>query len=94
MGVNSSVELKPFQNLMFLVRNWKFKNHEVGLAGGNAYITEELSVQDINEGNKEARQSIIKSFQKISGFLLPFPGSKINEGNEDSSASGINENKY
>ena len=79
---------------MFLVRNWKFKEHKVGLVGGNAYITGELSEQDINEGNKEARQSIIKSFQKISGFLLPFPGSKINEGNEDSSASGINENKY
>ena len=79
---------------MFLVRNWKFIEHKVGLDGGNAYIAEELSVQDINEGNKEARQSIIKSFQKISGFLLPFPGSRINEGTEVSSASGINENKY
>ena len=81
--MDSPAELKPFQSLKFLVRNWKFSDYQFGSVGGNKYVAEKLAAQDIkggNEKNKKARESVTKSFQEISGFLLPYPGRRINEG--------------
>ena len=73
---------------MFLVRNWKLVNRgelwvKYGSVAGNNYIKNQLAVRDGNGGNaenKKARESITNSFQQISGFLLPYPGKRIIEG--------------
>ena len=76
---------------------------QYGSVAGNNYIEKQLAVRDGNGGNaenKKARESITKSFQQISGFLLPYPGKRISEGafcnhaEGSSTSSGKTEIKY
>jgi hypothetical protein len=71
-------EYKPFQNLVFLIRDWADEDFGIGYEAGNKYLHEEvLSLNTNNKAAQSVRKNIHKSFEKINGYLLPFPGEAI-----------------
>ncbi|XP_026111927.1 atlastin-2-like isoform X2 [Carassius auratus] len=73
------IYLKPFQSLMFLVRDWSYPyEHAFGLDGGNQFLEKRLQVkQNQHEELQNVRKHINSCFSKISCFLLPHPGLKV-----------------
>uniref|UniRef100_A0AAR2IY28 GB1/RHD3-type G domain-containing protein n=1 Tax=Pygocentrus nattereri TaxID=42514 RepID=A0AAR2IY28_PYGNA len=71
--------LKPFQSLMFLIRDWSFPYEYVyGLKGGSEFLDKRLQVKDSqHEELQTVRQHIHSCFTSISCFLLPHPGLKV-----------------
>lgn len=75
--------MKPFQKLIFLVRDWP-----------NAFETsygyhEQKAIDGIFAGNddrtsdmREMRKRITESFDKMGMFLMPYPGAIVAQGNE------------
>ncbi|XP_078001092.1 atlastin-2-like [Glandiceps talaboti] len=74
---NSSA--KPFQSLVFLVRDWSFPYEAAyGFEGGNATLDKRLKLSDKqHEELQQVRKHIRSCFQNISCFLLPHPGLKV-----------------
>lgn len=72
----TEMQEKPFQDLLFMVRNWPFpEDHAFGLQGGTEYIIGELSVQeDTGDTEKQIRETIHDTYKNIHGYLLPYPG--------------------
>ncbi|XP_076852798.1 atlastin-2 isoform X1 [Brachyhypopomus gauderio] len=70
---------KPFQSLMFLIRDWSYPyEHEYGLEGGNSFLEKRLQVkQNQHEELQNVRQHIHSCFSNISCFLLPHPGLNV-----------------
>lgn len=66
---------KPFQNLLFIVRDWPYAD-ETGLGwSGQKVVDDVLSENDEQtEDMRQLRKSIKSSFNEISGFLMPHPG--------------------
>ncbi|XP_060767112.1 atlastin-2-like isoform X1 [Neoarius graeffei] len=73
------IYLKPFQSLMFLIRDWCYPyEHEYGQEGGNAFLEKRLQVkQNQHEELQNVRKHIHSCFSNISCFLLPHPGLKV-----------------
>ncbi|XP_075250282.1 atlastin-2-like isoform X2 [Convolutriloba macropyga] len=75
---------KPFQRLLFLVRDWKSPmNHPYGHEGGKQKLTEALKVTP--QSNQEviySRERLNKYFQDIECFLMPHPGLKVATGDQ------------
>uniref|UniRef100_A0A8C2CN71 Atlastin GTPase 2 n=1 Tax=Cyprinus carpio TaxID=7962 RepID=A0A8C2CN71_CYPCA len=73
------IYLKPFQSLMFLIRDWSYPyEHAYGLEGGNQFLEKRLQVkQNQHEELQNVRKHIHSCFSKISCFLLPHPGLKV-----------------
>lgn len=67
---------EPFQNLLFLVRNWP-NAHELNYGYAPEYIEQNLTMT-INK--QQLREQIKSSFQKMSAFLMPHPGSAVAHG--------------
>uniref|UniRef100_A0A3B5M2K1 GB1/RHD3-type G domain-containing protein n=1 Tax=Xiphophorus couchianus TaxID=32473 RepID=A0A3B5M2K1_9TELE len=72
-------ESKPFQSLMFLIRDWSSPYEYVyGLKGGQAFLQKRLQVKNCqHEELQNVRKHIDSCFSKISCFLLPHPGLKV-----------------
>ncbi|XP_043991567.1 atlastin-2-like isoform X2 [Gambusia affinis] len=72
-------ESKPFQSLMFLIRDWSSPYEYVyGLEGGQAFLQKRLQVKTCqHEELQNVRKHIDSCFSKISCFLLPHPGLKV-----------------
>ncbi|XP_056135538.1 atlastin-2-like isoform X2 [Lampris incognitus] len=70
---------KPFQTLMFLIRDWSYPyEHPYGLQGGHSFLEKRLQVkQNQHEELQNVRQHIHSCFSNISCFLLPHPGLKV-----------------
>ncbi|CAG9802095.1 unnamed protein product [Chironomus riparius] len=70
---------KPFQNLMFLVRDWNnVEDYEFGKDGGMKYFQEEVLVIDSQrEELNSVRESITNSFDQFACCLLPHPGKVV-----------------
>ncbi|XP_037531165.1 atlastin-3 [Nematolebias whitei] len=70
---------KPFQSLMFLVRDWSFPyEYSYGFKGGNAFLEKRLQVKEAQHQELQTvREHIRSCFTKISCFLLPHPGLKV-----------------
>ncbi|KAL1421941.1 hypothetical protein MTO96_003933 [Rhipicephalus appendiculatus] len=69
---------KPFQKLLFLVRDWARPTYDLGSRGGKSLIENRLEITEIHaEKQKMLRQSIRTCFSDIDGFLLPRPGDKV-----------------
>uniref|UniRef100_A0A3Q2YII4 Atlastin GTPase 2 n=1 Tax=Hippocampus comes TaxID=109280 RepID=A0A3Q2YII4_HIPCM len=70
---------KPFQSLMFLIRDWSFPyEHDYGLEGGDAFLSKRLQVkQNQHEELQNVRKHIRSCFSNIGCFLLPHPGLKV-----------------
>lgn len=71
--------LKPFQSLMFLIRDWSFPyEYTYGFQGGNEFLDKRLQVKENqHEEIQTVREHIHACFTNISCFLLPHPGLKV-----------------
>ncbi|XP_054648460.1 atlastin-3 isoform X2 [Dunckerocampus dactyliophorus] len=71
--------LKPFQSLMFLIRDWSFPyEYTYGFKGGNEFLDKRLQVKEQqHEELQTVREHIHSCFTNISCFLLPHPGLKV-----------------
>ena len=69
---------KPFQKLLFLVRDWQFA-HELplGATGGDTLVKEWLQNQSGKKELEKVRKHIRDCFTDISGFLMPHPGMQV-----------------
>lgn len=78
---------RPFQRLMFLVRDWGSpKQHYYGQEGGEAHLQDVLNVQeegDVNQELVEVREDIQACFDDLGCYLLPHPGYEVAEGMGD-----------
>uniref|UniRef100_A0A669EE59 Atlastin 3 n=1 Tax=Oreochromis niloticus TaxID=8128 RepID=A0A669EE59_ORENI len=70
---------KPFQSLMFLIRDWSFPyEYSYGFQGGNQFLDKRLQVPEAqHEELQTVREHIRSCFTNISCFLLPHPGLKV-----------------
>ncbi|XP_029381354.1 atlastin-2 isoform X2 [Echeneis naucrates] len=70
---------KPFQTLMFLIRDWSYPyEHPYGLEGGRSFLVKRLQVkQNQHEELQNVRKHIHSCFSNISCFLLPHPGLRV-----------------
>ncbi|XP_068571092.1 atlastin-3 [Cebidichthys violaceus] len=70
---------KPFQSLMFLIRDWSFPyEYTYGFRGGNDFLDKRLQVNETqHEELQTVRDHIHSCFSSISCFLLPHPGLKV-----------------
>ncbi|XP_031633397.1 atlastin-like [Contarinia nasturtii] len=90
----ASANEKPFQKLLFILRDWQFvKDHNFGHQGGKDYINEEVLKETSAQthGMKELRADIKESFGQIDGFLMPSPGGKVLSGFSSGKVSDISE---
>lgn len=82
--VSGQMNGKPFQDLVFVVRDWQYGDSEgFGLINGQRIINDTL-IQDKNSRTSEMRQlreRILLSFQEIKASLLPHPGSIVRQNN-------------
>ncbi|XP_058016270.1 atlastin-3 [Ahaetulla prasina] len=71
--------LKPFQTLMFLVRDWSFPyEYNYGLDGGMSFLDKRLEVKSHqHEEIQNVRKHIHSCFTNVNCFLLPHPGLKV-----------------
>ncbi|KAL1421942.1 hypothetical protein MTO96_003934 [Rhipicephalus appendiculatus] len=69
-------ETRPFQKLLFLVRDWNWPDDfEFGSRGGRSLIESRLEITEKQAAElKTLRQSVLSCFSDIDGFLLPYPG--------------------
>lgn len=67
---------KPFQNLLFLMRDWQHKTlYKFGLSSGNMYLDNQLGVTDDQSVQlQDVRKFIRASFDALDCFLMPHPG--------------------
>ncbi|XP_067277645.1 atlastin-2 [Pseudorasbora parva] len=67
---------KPFQKLLFLIRDWCYPyEHNYGLKGGNHFLEKRLQVNlNQHEELQNVRKHIHSCFSSIGCFLLPHPG--------------------
>jgi len=93
VSINQNVSNeKPFQNLMFLIRDWNyFDDYKYGTAGGEEYLKKVIkSISPHKPELQSVRDYIASSFEQIDCCLLPHPG-KIVAGSKryNSSWSGM-----
>ncbi|KAM8939233.1 atlastin-3 [Pelodytes ibericus] len=71
--------LKPFQTLMFLIRDWSFPyEYHYGAGGGMKFLEKRLRVKEHqHEEIQNVRKHIHSCFTNVSCFLLPHPGLKV-----------------
>lgn len=69
----------PFQNLVFLIRDWSFAyEHEYGLEGGNQLLEKKLVTNDKQPLQlQRVRKHIRSCFNSLSCFLMPHPGKVV-----------------
>lgn len=72
--------IKPFQKLFFLVRDWQDdETYPYGLNGGKQYLDVSL-MEDVTQQNddlREIRRNIRSYFDELRCFLMPHPGLSI-----------------
>lgn len=70
---------KPFQNLLFLIRDWvNPEEFEFGHLGGDQYLKEILKIKPDQKADlKSVRQFILESFDKVNCYLMPHPGKHV-----------------
>ncbi|UYV83444.1 ATL2, partial [Cordylochernes scorpioides] len=74
-----STNEKPFQKLVFLVRDWSFPyEFEYGTGGGRKVLDRRLQISDKQHSElRQLRTHIRSCFSSIECFLLPHPGLKV-----------------
>ena len=87
---------KPFQRLVFLIRDRQYpKEHPYGSEGGQQYINNYLKETNNNGVEKreliERRKHVHECFSQVQCYLMPHPGKKVanDDGNFDGRTSGI-----
>lgn len=79
LALEASPDVKPFQKLMFLVRDWPYADvHEYGLKGGQCLLEKRLEImEDMPEELQRLRRNIRSCFADIECFLMPHPGFEV-----------------
>lgn len=81
LALEQSAE-KPFQNLLFLIRDWPFAYETDYGWNGQQIIDETLAGNDEQTPEmRQLRERIKASFEEISAFLMPHPGMVVAQGN-------------
>jgi atlastin len=78
------LQWKPFQKLLFLIRDWTDDEIEGGFGydGGDTYLKEFLDTEsDHDTKSLTIRKNICGSFDSIDCFLLNHPGNKVAKNN-------------
>ena len=77
--MENSGDVKPFQNLQFLVRDWSYPYAApFGSVGGQKILDEKLKVSENQDPEfKRLREDIGSCFSSISCFLMPYPGPDV-----------------
>ncbi|XP_037072065.1 atlastin-1-like [Pollicipes pollicipes] len=71
-------DTKPFQKLLFLVRDWQFIDDlALGARGGDELVREWLRNKSGKAELERVRKHISDCFTEITGFLLPHPGQTV-----------------
>lgn len=80
MCLQSSDE-KPFQDLVFIVRDWLFAHENAfGWEGGQQVVDDRLRETDKQTKEmQDLRKQLLVSFSNIRGFLMPYPGTTVAE---------------
>ena len=79
-----------FQDLLFLIRDWPFPYaYDYGFEGGQKYIDYKFDLHHQDE-ETSARKDIRSYFHSVSGFLMPTPGTQVNEQDFDGRKSRLN----
>ncbi|XP_064456874.1 atlastin-1-like [Ornithodoros turicata] len=70
---------KPFQKLMFLVRDWSYlRDAAYGAEGGAIVLDKWLKVSEQqHEDVRQIREHIRSCFPQMDSFLMPHPGDKV-----------------
>lgn len=72
---------KPFQNLVFIVRDWPFAS-ETNYGWDKTVVDDILTVNDEQTDDmRQLRERIESSFENISAFLMPHPGFIVQSNN-------------
>jgi len=70
-------DCKPFQSLMFLVRDWRHVDqYDYGLKGGIDYLNKDWLDKDVMNCHKDLLNN---SFEEVQCFLMPNPGEELDE---------------
>ncbi|VDN51828.1 unnamed protein product [Dracunculus medinensis] len=74
-----STTVKPFQSLLFLVRDWSFPYEaEYGFQGGERLLDRRLQISSKQHVElQQLRRHIYACFESISCFLMPHPGLRV-----------------
>ncbi|KAK3739927.1 hypothetical protein QZH41_015972, partial [Actinostola sp. cb2023] len=72
-------DVKPFQKLMFLVRDWSFPYEaEYGSKGGSLILERRLKISEKQHPElQQVRMHVRDCFDNISCYLMPHPGLKV-----------------
>uniref|UniRef100_A0AC34QAN8 GB1/RHD3-type G domain-containing protein n=1 Tax=Panagrolaimus sp. JU765 TaxID=591449 RepID=A0AC34QAN8_9BILA len=72
-------EGKPFQSLLFLVRDWSYPyDADYGFLGGQRILDKRLEQSEKQHSElRQLRQHIRDSFENIQCFLMPHPGLEV-----------------
>jgi predicted nucleic acid-binding Zn-ribbon protein len=72
---------KPFQELIFLIRDWSYPDESsYGENGGKQYLDTMMAIGDNQTEQSKLRSEITSYFSNISCFLMPHPGLKVASG--------------
>ncbi|KAI1286177.1 Atlastin-1 [Halotydeus destructor] len=74
---------RPFQKLLFLVRDFNYSKYEYGFRGGRAFFEKRLKMGKGQPDIEGVRQSLRNTFQKLDCCLLPYPGNQLARANEE-----------
>ncbi|XP_033116610.1 atlastin-2-like [Anneissia japonica] len=82
---------KPFQTLLFLIRDWKNpRESSFGIDGGLQHLKKVMTVSPKqSQENQHLRKSISEMFANIMCFLMPRPGDEVCEGESNSQIRDI-----
>lgn len=79
LNESPQVQEKPFQVLLFIVRDWQFAyQYKFGYSGGEEVVTNRLEKNPKQTADmKNLRVQLKCSFEHIRGFLMPHPGDAV-----------------
>ncbi|XP_076810314.1 uncharacterized protein LOC143453047 [Clavelina lepadiformis] len=84
-NVKGTRSASPFQDLMFLVRDWEKEDHAHGIEGGSSYLKTVLKDRGAQE-HIDTKSLLEETFSYISCFLWPPPGQYIKRMGEKATA--------
>ncbi|CAG5112714.1 Oidioi.mRNA.OKI2018_I69.chr2.g6897.t1.cds [Oikopleura dioica] len=71
---------EPFQNLLFLVRDWQLDDSE-GFDGGSQLLEKLMKITPkMNDEKRELREHVKSCFKSIRAFLMSHPGDAVRKG--------------
>ncbi|KAL3320650.1 Atlastin-3, partial [Cichlidogyrus casuarinus] len=94
LASESGFDSKPFENLLFLIRDWCYKHeYDYGFEGGQKLLDKRLDIDDDDTHSelKNLRIHLKSCFSRLYCFLLPHPGMEVaSDPNFDGKLKDIN----